>query len=85
MVRPRKKLGPRPALARKLIAAREKRGLTQARAAAELGIATSRLASFESGAREPGSLALLALRAWSAESLGERFSIVALARKGRGR
>ncbi len=76
MARPRERKGRRPALAEKLRAARAARGLTQYQAAAELGIAPSTLAVFESGHRKPHGLPLLALEAWAAESLGEPCSLI---------
>jgi DNA-binding transcriptional regulator YiaG len=45
--------------------------LSQHAAAAGLGVSVSVLATIETGARKPRGLALLALRAWCAESLGE--------------
>ncbi len=74
--RPRSQRGPRGALADRLRAAREARGISQSEAAAELGIARSWLAMVESGSRKPQGLARLALLAWCAESLGERFSLI---------
>jgi transcriptional regulator with XRE-family HTH domain len=76
MPRPRLRPGRRPELAERIRAARATRGLTQHAAAAELGVSVSVLATIETGARKPQGLALLALRAWCAESLGEPFSMI---------
>ena len=76
MARPRVRRGRRPKLAEKIRAARAARGLTQHAAAAELGVSVSVLATIETGARQPHGLALLGLRAWCAESLGEPISLI---------
>lgn len=75
-MRPRQKKGPRPAIAQRLRAARETRGLTQIAAARELGIADTTLASWESGTRRPSTLARRYLEAWAAACLGERYAII---------
>lgn len=82
-MRGRQRPGPRPELAKRLRAARAARGLTQQVAAAELGIATSALAAFETGSRKARGLDELALRAWAAECLGEKFSMIPSRRTGR--
>ena len=56
--RPRAKRGPRGKLAEALRAARWARGMSQAEAAADLGIVQPVLAKWESGARKPAGLAL---------------------------
>lgn len=56
--RPRAKRGPRGKLAEALRAARWARGMSQAEAAADLGIVQPVLAKWESGARRPSGLAL---------------------------
>lgn len=71
MARPRIRRGPRPALGRRLIEARARRGLSQAAAAAECGVSLNAWAHYETGSRRPSALARLALEAWSAPSLRE--------------
>jgi len=71
--RPRTKRGPRGKIAEALRAARAARGVTQARAAAELGITQPVLAGWESGARRPSGLALRYLcEVWIPRSLDGR-------------
>jgi hypothetical protein len=49
--------------------------MSQATAAAELGMALSKLAEYETGSRRPSTLARLALEWWAALSLGEPVSL----------
>ena len=56
--RPRTTRGPRGKLAEALRAARAARGITQAEAAANLGVPQPTVAGWESGARKPAGLAL---------------------------
>ena len=56
--RPRTKRGPRGKFAEDLRAARWARGMSQAQAAADLGILQPVFARWESGARKPSGLAL---------------------------
>jgi transcriptional regulator with XRE-family HTH domain len=74
--RPRSQRGPRGALADRLRAARESRGISQAEAAVELGVGRSWLAMVESGSRRPSGLAKKYLEAWAAACLGEPYSLI---------
>ena len=71
--RPRTKRGPRGIVAEALRAARAARGFSQARAAAELGLAQPTFARWESGSRRPSGLALrYLLEVWIPRSLEGR-------------
>ncbi|NUN53594.1 MAG: helix-turn-helix transcriptional regulator [Planctomycetaceae bacterium] len=64
--RPRRKSGPRRGFALRFHRARKARGLTQAAAARELGVALSTLARWEVGFTEPVGLARRYVEDWIA-------------------
>lgn len=65
--RPRTRRGPRGKLATALIAARARRGMTQAQAAEALGLAWTTLARYETGSRVPRGPARRWIEQWIAE------------------
>ena len=62
--RPREKSGERAGFALAFFQARSKRGLTQAQAAEELGVALSTVARWETGAMEPRGTARKYVGLW---------------------
>lgn len=68
MGRPRLRRGPRGPFAEKLRAARASRGMTQAEAAADLGVERVTLSRWESGTHVPVGIIRRAAEDWIAKS-----------------
>ena len=71
MAAPRRRIGPRGNLGRRLRAAREALGLTQEQAAEVLGVARTTVARWETGAHRPTGPGLRFVQQWIAQALGE--------------
>lgn len=68
--RPRTRRGPRPAVAQRLIETRRRLGLSQAKAASDLGVSLATLARWEAGLDRPSRMAERLIFFWFATRLG---------------